>query len=134
MFKKDTIGRRSDFVTGLLLVAVAVLFTLSFASSAGAHTFPIQGKVVAFDDKAGTLTLNPSGTSDEMVFNMGDASALSSYARDYGRSPVDTAVTMCEQFLSAKDLKIGDEVTVNYNETSNGHWIAEEINIASPQC
>ena len=106
--------KAAHLVTGILVVVVASLFLLSFTTTASARPFTLEGKVVEADSSSQTITLNPAGTNDEMVFNLDK----------------DASITMCDKDASLNDLKAGDVVTLQYHEESDGHWIAEGIDFS----
>lgn len=101
------------FAAVIFVAVVAGLFLLSFTGTAGASPFTLEGKIVEADSSSQTVTFSPAGIGGEMVFN------LDRYA----------AIDLCDRMASLNDLKAGDEVTLQYREESDGHWIAEVIDL-----
>ena len=98
---------------GMLLAAVAVLFTLALVGSASAAPFTYTGKVVTLDKGYGSLTVQ-AGPNDYLIFNVHD----------------NAGIMRCNESVSFNSVKVGDEVTVSYYEESGGNFIADNITLS----
>jgi hypothetical protein len=107
--------RKINLYAGVFMVVVAALFVLSMTGSAGAFPFVLQGKVVTIDSGSHKLTLQEDqcGMSGQYGIAWDDS----------------TTVMRGSDFVSLNDLRVGDEISITYYESSPGLYIAEDINI-----
>ncbi len=109
----------------VLVGSVAVFFVLCLSSAtfAGEIAYSLKGRVVSVDSLARKLTVNSldkipslmSGTLGEFTFSMDEM----------------TKVTMCNQEKHVEDIKVGQEVIVNYHER-DGQLYADSIAMPVP--
>jgi hypothetical protein len=85
--------------------------------------FAVTGRVVALDRDAKTLTVDSSYLKDAATFNK-SAAGLSSFKLDE-----NSTVVMGDKTMNFSDINVGDTVTVNYHQESNGNIIADGIAI-----
>jgi len=118
MLGRTTIkGKRSaNLVTGLLIMAVAVLLVTGYAMSATMTPMTYTGKVVAIDSAAKTFTVQ-SVSLDRLTFGLHEGAKL----------------LRCEKEVAFNDIKVGDEVSIRYQESA-GRYIADNINLSPEKC
>ncbi len=109
-------------MTKILNIAMTVFLILSISSVAiAAETMgDFQGKVIAVNNYAKTLTVNtiqPSISPSESGFTF--------------RTDEATNVVMCNRQKDFSDVKVGAEVDLKYHE-KDGKYVAEAINIRTP--
>jgi hypothetical protein len=124
MFGKKIIdGKMTNVLTGMLVMVVAGLFLISFATQVNSEVSKanIKGEVIAVDDYAGTVTVR----SMERV----PASGIEIDDKVIFTSDKGTNVTSCTQNRIFRDIGEGAKVTVTYHEAAN-RLVADVIDIA----
>ncbi len=112
---------KTEVMRGLMVVGLAALLLVAFAYpayafSAGTPLFTYTGKIVAIDDASRFVAVQ-AGPNDMLVFGL----------------ERNGAVLECNEPMSFEDLKVGDDVTISYYETSANNFIAQEINSMSSE-
>jgi len=124
MFGRKTINNKmANALTAMLVMVVATLFVMSFATRVNAEESKasLKGEVLAVDDYARTITVK----SVEMVPFQGIWMKDNiTFATDKG-----TNVTSCTQNKIFNDINVGAKVAVTYHE-AEGKLVADVIDIA----
>jgi hypothetical protein len=100
-------ARPFTLYTGVLAIAVAALFIVSFATpalAAGEKISTISGQVIAVDPYARTLSVKSSGRNESSM-------GLFTFSTDKM-----TSIVNCAQNESLRDIGVGQDVTVTYHE------------------
>jgi hypothetical protein len=84
--------------------------------------FALQGKVLAVDRNAGTITVD-SSFRDIHAYNKGKG-GVTTFVLDK-----DISVFSGNRSLGLGDIKVGDTVSINYHQESDGNIIADSIAI-----
>ena len=124
MFSRKTINKKmANVMTGMIVMVVAAIFVMSFATQVNAQGSKanLKGEVVAIDDYARTVTVK----SMETIFSYGNSMKDNiTVATDK-----ETNVTSCTQNMIFSDLKVGEKVNITYHE-AEGKLVADVIDIA----
>lgn len=84
----------------------------------GRAAFSLSGKIAFIDKDARTITLEPSPyAAGERSFYLDN----------------NTSIMMGDRTVSLNDLNVGDNVTVNYHQESNGRIIADSVAVTLPE-
>ncbi len=107
-------------------VATAVAITAPPAPFGGvtAWTYSVPGKVVAVDRDSRTLTVDPSYCYGA---NYGSEKGLRMFSVAKG-----TVIMMGNEPRNFRDIRVGNWVTVNFHQESNGLVITDEVAFTSP--
>ena len=124
MFDRKTINKKiANVLTSMLVMVVAALFVMSFATQVNAQGSKanIKGEVIAVDDYARTVTVK----SLEMLSSSGiGMNENITFSADKG-----TNVTSCTQNRIFNDINVGAKVAITYHEL-DGKLVADVIDIA----
>ncbi len=105
-------AQASDLIKEIVVMFVSALFVIFWASPISAQSLNIKGRVVAIDNAAKILTLNPAGTNDQHAFHP-----------SWSTAPMDKNTN------TLNNINVGDEVTIRYYQKSNGEYVAEGITL-----
>ena len=124
MFSRKTINKKmANVLTDMLVMVVAALFVMSFATQLNARESKanLKGEVVAVDGYAGTVTVKSMETVPSSGISMKDNITFATYK--------ETNVTSCTQNRILNDINAGEKVTITYHE-AEGTLFADVIDIA----
>lgn len=124
MFGRKIIKKKiANVLTGMLVMGIAALFVVSFATQANAQGSKanLKGEVVAVDEYAGIVTVKSMEAIASSGISMKDNITFATFN--------ETNVTSCTQNRTLNDLRMGDKVTITYHE-AEGTLFADVIDIA----
>ncbi len=99
---------RTMTIVGLLAMVISGLLLMGISSSGEPFTY--SGKVVSIDRDAQVLTLQ-AGPNDELMFKWDNKAEI----------------TKCNVPVTFNDINVGDMVSLQYYQRSNGNYIAETM-------
>ncbi len=123
--KKTTITAANMLkLLAMLLAVVAVVF---IATATPAQAFSMTGKVVAIDTGKKTLSVAAYYGPDYALSYKGGADKINTFALKR-----DGQVLKGSERMHFRDIRVGDWVTVSYQEKGNGLVLAGAISITPP--
>src|SRR5512135_1446855 len=111
MLSRKIINKKmANVVAGVVVMVVAALFVMSFATQVNAQgsKTSLKGEVVAIDDYARTVTVKSMETIPSYGNSMKDNITVA--------TDKETNVTSCTQNMIFSDLKVGEKVNITYHE------------------
>ncbi len=114
------IGLRKVFAASVAAFFVLCLSSVTFAQGT---EYSLKGKVVSVDFLAQKLTVQSIDKIPALI-----SGTLGEYTLSMDKI---TKVTMCNQNMPIKDIKVGQEVTVSYRERE-GQLYADSVAMSPP--